>query len=89
MRSLLARLAVLGAFAVSMSACSGGNGDALPFAGGPNNAAAAPAPSKAAPTGQTLIRFIQGSPDSGIRRIGTVDVCIDNLPLTIRPTRVR
>ena len=35
MRSLLARLAVLGALAVSLSACGGGTGNSLPFAGGP------------------------------------------------------
>jgi|ERR1700733_2686327 len=83
MRSLLARLAVLSAFAVSMSACSGGNGNALPFAGGPNNSGGSPGTVQTAANNLTLIRFIQGSPDSGSGASGAVDVCIDNLPLTI------
>ena len=83
MRSLLARLAVLGAFAVSMSACGGGNGDALPFSGPPNNAGGSPGTIQSGANSQTALRFIQGSPDSGAGAGGAVDVCIDNLPLGI------
>jgi hypothetical protein len=83
MRSLLARLAVLGAFAVSVSACSGGTGNALPFAGTPNGAGGSPGTIQSGGNNQTLLRFIQGSPDSGTLGNGTVDVCIDNLPLSI------
>ncbi|MDB5073005.1 MAG: hypothetical protein JWM87_4116 [Candidatus Eremiobacteraeota bacterium] len=83
MRSLLVRLAVLGAFAVSMSACSGGTGNSLPFAGGPNNAGGTPGTIQSGGNNQTLLRFIQGSPDSGTGASGNVDVCVDNLPLNI------
>jgi hypothetical protein len=83
MRSLLVRLAVLGAFAVSMSACTGGNGNALPFAGPPNSAGGSPGTIQSGGNNQTALRFIQGSPDSGSGAGGAVDVCIDNLPLNI------
>ncbi|MEA2719589.1 MAG: hypothetical protein QOJ39_1453 [Candidatus Eremiobacteraeota bacterium] len=88
MRSLLARLAVLGAFAVSMSACSGGNGNSLPFAGPPNNAGGTPGTIQSGGNNQTLLRFIQGSPDSGAGASGTVDVCVDNLPLLLTGPQV-
>src|ERR1700688_3234127 len=86
MRSLLARLAVLGAFAVSMSACAGGNGNSLPFAGAPNGAGGVPGTFQSGSNGQLLLRFIQGSPDlfsffGGPPASGTVDVCLDNQPL--------
>ena len=80
MRSLLVRLAVLGAFAVSMSACTGGTGNSLPFAGPPNGAGGSPGTIQSGGNNQTLVRFIQGSPDSGTGAGGNVDVCIDNLP---------
>ena len=88
MRSLLARLAVLGALAVSLSACGGGTGNSLPFAGGPNQAGGSPGTIQSGSNGQALIRFIQGSPDvfgsfGGPPPSGTVDVCIDNLSLGI------
>lgn len=72
MRSLLARLAVLSAFAVSLSACSNGNGSTLPFAGPPNNAGGTSGTVQTGSNGQALIRFVQGSPD-----YAKVDVCID------------
>jgi hypothetical protein len=75
MRSLLARLAVLGAFAVSTAACSNGSGGALPFAGPPNNAGGSQGQFQSGANSAALLRFIQGSPD-----FGAVDVCIDNLP---------
>ncbi len=86
MRSLLARLAVLGAFAVTMSACAGGNGSALPFAGAPNGAGGVPGTFQSGANGQLLIRFLQGSPDlfssfGGPPASGNVDVCLDNQPL--------
>jgi hypothetical protein len=85
MRSLLARLAVLGALAVSMSACGGGTGTALPFAGGPNNGGGQSGTIQTGSNGQALVRFIQGSPDvvTGANPTGAVDVCIDNLSLGI------
>jgi hypothetical protein len=83
MRSLLARLAVLSAFAVSMSACTGGTGNSLPFAGPPNQAGGSPGTIQSGGNNQTALRFIQGSPDSGTGASGNVDVCIDNLPLNI------
>jgi hypothetical protein len=88
MRSLLARLAVLGAFAVSMSACSGGNGTSLPFAGAPNGAGGVSGTFQSGSNGQMLLRFIQGSPDlfsffGGPPASGNVDVCLDNQPLGI------
>jgi hypothetical protein len=83
MRSLLVRLAVLGAFAVSMSACTGGTGNSLPFAGPPNGAGGTPGTIQSGGNNQTLLRFIQGSPDSGTGASGNVDVCVDNLPLNI------
>jgi hypothetical protein len=82
MRSLLARLAVLGAFAVSMAACENGTGNSLPFAGPPNNAGGSPGTVQAGSNGTALIRFVQGSPD-----YGNVDVCIDNVAfLNTTPT---
>ncbi len=75
MRSLLARLAVLSAFAVSLAACQNGNGTSLPFAGPPNNAGGSSGTVQAGSNGAALLRFIQGSPD-----VGAVDVCIDNVP---------
>lgn len=83
MRSLLARLAVLGALAASLSACSGGNGTSLPFAGGPNNAGGSIGTVQTGANTQTLLRFIQGSPDSGTGANHAVDVCVDQLPILI------
>lgn len=80
MRSLLTRLAVLGAFAVSLSACGNGNGSSLPFAGPPNNSGGVSGTFQSGGNGTALLRFIQGSPDSGTPPNGTVDVCVDNLP---------
>jgi hypothetical protein len=83
MRSLLARLAVLGAFAVGLAACTNGSGGALPFAGPPNNAGGAQGQFQSGANSTALLRFIQGSPD-----YGNVDVCVDNLPfgVTTSPT---
>ena len=78
MRSPLARLAALGAFAVTIAACSGGNGTTLPFAGPPNNAGGNNGSFQSGVTGTALLRFIQGSPDSG-----TVDLCVDNQPFPL------
>ncbi len=78
MRSLLARLAVLGAFAVGMAACSNGSGGALPFAAPPNNAGGSQGQFQSGGTSVALLRFVQGSPD-----YGAVDVCIDQLPFGI------
>ncbi len=92
MRSLLARLAVLGAFAVTMTACSNGSGSSLPFAGPPNNAGGSSGTFQSGGNGLALLRFIQGSPDTfstfgGPPASGTVDVCVDNLPFGVtRPT---
>jgi hypothetical protein len=73
MRSRLARLAVLGAFAASMSACSnGGGGTSLPFAGAPNNAGGNTGLLQSGATGSALLRFVHGAPD-----VGTVDICVD------------
>lgn len=73
MRSLLARLAVLGAFAVSMSACSNGvGGTSLPFSGPPNSAGGNTGLLQSGATGSALLRFVHGAPD-----IGAVDICID------------
>lgn len=73
MRSLLARLAVLGAFAVSMSACSNGpGGTSLPFSGPPNNAGGNSGLLQSGANGSALLRFVHGAPD-----IGAVDICID------------
>jgi hypothetical protein len=88
MRSLLARLAVLGAFAVSVSACTAGGGTSLPFAGPPNSAGGVPGTFQSGSNGQLLLRFIQGSPDlfssfGGPPASGLVDVCVDNQPLGI------
>src|SRR4030081_3122644 len=88
MRSLLARLAVLGAFAVGTAACSNGSGGALPFAGSPNNAGGSRGQFQSGATSTALLRFIQGSPDlfsfgGGPPPSGTVDVCIDNLPFGV------
>ena len=78
MRSLLARLAVLSAFAVSMAACQNGTGSSLPFAGPPNNSGGNPGTVQAGSNGAALIRFVQGSPDAA-----SVDVCIDNIPFGV------
>jgi Domain of unknown function (DUF4397) len=78
MRSLLARLAALGAFAMSLAACTNGSGNSLPFAGPPNNAGGSSGTVQTGSNGSALIRFIQGSPD-----FGNVDVCIDNTPFGI------
>jgi hypothetical protein len=78
MRSLLARLAVLGAFAVGLAACTNGSGGALPFAGPPNNAGGAQGQFQSGANSTALLRFIQGSPD-----YGNVDVCVDNLPFGV------
>ena len=88
MRSLLARLAVLGAFAVGTAACSNGSGGALPFAGPPNNAGGSQGQFQSGSNSAALIRFIQGSPDTfttlgGPPPSGTVDVCIDNIPFGV------
>jgi hypothetical protein len=84
MRSLLVRLAVLGAFAVTMTACSDGAGTSLPFAGPPNNSGGSPGTIQSGANGSSLVRFIQGSPDVftpfGSPPTTSVDVCIDNLP---------
>lgn len=74
MRSLLARLVVLGAFAVSLSACSNGvGGTSLPFSGPPNNAGGNTGLLQSGSNGSSLLRFVQGSPD-----VGTVDICVDS-----------
>jgi hypothetical protein len=78
MRSLLARLAALGTFAVLVSACSGGNATSLPFAGPPNNAGGSPGTVQTAANNLSVLRFIQGSP-----QFGAVDVCVDNLPFGV------
>jgi hypothetical protein len=77
MRSPLARLVALGAFAVSIAACSNGNGSTLPFAGPPNNAGGNNGSFQSNGSGTALLRFVQGAPD-----IGGVDVCIDQSPNT-------
>ena len=78
MRSLLARLAVLGAFAVGMAACTNGSGGALPFAGPPNNAGGSQGQFQSGANNTALLRFVQGSPDYTF-----VDVCIDNIPFGV------
>jgi hypothetical protein len=88
MRSLLARLAVLGAFAVGMAACSNGSGGALPFAGPPNGAGGSPGQFQSGGNSFFLLRFVQGSPDlfstfGGPPPSGTVDVCVDNIPFGV------
>ena len=88
MRSLLARLAVLGAFAVATAACSNGSGGALPFSGPPNNAGGSQGQFQSGSNSAALLRFIQGSPDQfsffgGPPASGTVDVCVDNLPFGV------
>jgi len=88
MRSLLARLAVLGAFALSMTACSNGSGSSLPFAGPPNQAGGSPGTIQSGGNGVALLRFVQGSPDNfstfgGPPASGFVDVCVDNLPFGV------
>ena len=81
MRSLLARLAVLGAFAVSISGCTG-SGASLPFAGPPNGAGGVPGTFQGGSNGSTLLRFVNGAPDNGggttFLSSSNVDVCIDN-----------
>jgi hypothetical protein len=71
-------LAALGAFAVTMAACTNGSGNSLPFAGPPNNAGGQSGTVQSGSNGTALIRFIQGSPD-----FGPVDVCIDNIPFGV------
>lgn len=71
MRSLLARLAVLGVLAVSMSACAVGNSSSLPFGGPPNNNSGSVPNFQTGANGTALIRFVQGSPD-----VGQVDICV-------------
>jgi hypothetical protein len=88
MRSLLTRMAVLGAFAVSIAACSNGNGTTLPFAGPPNNSGANSGTFQAGSNGTTLIRFVQGSPDQGLPPNGTVDVCVDQQALGVTAAAV-
>lgn len=85
MRSQLIRLAALGTLAVSMSACGGGNGTALPYAGGPNNGGGQTGTYQSGSNGQALLRFIQGSPDVATAKnpTGTVDVCVDSLALGV------
>jgi hypothetical protein len=83
MRSPLARLTALGAFAVTVAACSGGNGTSLPFAGPPNNAGGNNGSFQSGVTGTALVRFVQGSPGTGSPPSGTVDVCLDNQPLSL------
>jgi hypothetical protein len=78
MRSLLARLAVLGAFAVGMAACTNGSGGALPFAGPPNNAGGSQGQFQSGANNTALLRFVQGSPDYNF-----VDICVDNLPFGV------
>lgn len=78
MRSLLVRLAVLGAFAIGTAACSNGSGGALPFAGPPNAAGGSQGQFQSGGNSTALLRFIQGSPD-----FGKVDVCVDNLPFGV------
>jgi len=74
MRSLLARLAVLGAFAVTMTACGGGKDTSLPFAGNPNAGGGAGGGTlQSGSNSQALLRFVNGSPD-----VPSVDVCIDD-----------
>ena len=88
MRSLLARLAVLGAFAVGTAACSNGSGGALPFAGPPNGAGGSQGQFQSGGNSFFLLRFVQGSPDlfstfGGPPPSGTVDVCVDNIPFGV------
>lgn len=88
MRSLLARLVVLGVFAIGTAACSNGSGGALPFAGPPNAAGGSQGQFQSGATGTALLRFVQGSPDvfstfGGPPASGTVDVCIDNIPFGV------
>jgi len=85
MRSQLVRLAVLGALAVSMSACGGGTGSSLPYAGPPNNGGGGGGTYQSGSNGQTLLRVIQGSPDvvTAKNPTGTIDICVDQLSLGI------
>ncbi len=80
MRSLLARLAVLGAFAVTMTACGGGIGTSLPFAGNPNAAGGSGGTLQSGSNGAALLRFVNGSPQPGA---AAVDVCVDNLAFNV------
>lgn len=80
---LLARLAVLTAFAVSVCGCGSGNGGSLPFAGPPNNAGGAGSTLQSGGTGSALLRFVQGSPD-----FAAVDVCIDSLAVASGSTNI-
>ncbi len=73
MRSHLARLAALGALALSMSACSNGvGGTSLGFSSPPNGSGGGTGLLQAGANGSSLLRFVQGAPD-----VGTVDICID------------
>jgi hypothetical protein len=88
MSSLLARVAILGTFALALAACSNGSGGALPFAGPPNNGSGGTGQFQSGGNGAVLLRFIQGSPDKfstfgGPPASGTVDLCIDNLPFGV------
>jgi len=78
MRSLIARTTVVAALGFCLSACTGGGGTSLPFAGPPNNAGGAGSTIQTGSNGQALIRFVQGSPD-----YTNVDVCVDNLAFGI------
>ena len=78
------RLAILGAFTVTMAACSNGNNvGALPFAGPPNNAGGSGGTFQGGANGTALLRFVQGSPN-----FATVDICVDNIPFGITATSV-
>ncbi len=84
MRSLLARFAVLGAFAVTMTACGGGNGTSLPFAGPPNSAGGSGGLLQSGSNGTALVRIVDGSPDAAAANI---DICIDQTAFNInQPT---
>jgi hypothetical protein len=85
MRSPLVRLAILAALAVSISACGGGTGSSLPYAGPPNNGGGGGGTYQSGSNGQTLLRVIQGSPDvvTAKNPTGTIDICVDQLSLGI------
>ncbi len=78
MKHHFARLAALAAFALTATACSGGNGTALPFAGTPNNAGGSSGTYQPGGTSTALLRFVEGSPD-----YASADVCIDQTPLLV------
>ena len=83
MYRLFARLIILGAFSATATACAAGSGGSLPFAGSPNNGGGGPGTHQPGGTSTALLRFIQGSPDSGTGPSNAVDVCVDNLPLGV------